>query len=260
MADYIPHEEELGHGFRLEIVHDDDSGNNPREWDNLGTMVGWSPSRTMGDEQPGRSPALWLYGLATELDIAEWAIAWLYREPHETTDDLANLSDWELEGRIEDAPGRLLANIEERCLILGLNLGYNGDLSICAASYAATCSETGFVYATYADIAKEYGKVTPETIERARKLLQGEVKEYSDWATGNVYGYRLFGPPTLDDEGDEIEEGEELDACWGFVGDYDDHCLPEAKHAARWQINAWLKDKPTIPLPRELSLTIPRQA
>jgi hypothetical protein len=259
MADYIAHEETLEHGFVLEIVQDDDSGNNPREWDNVGTMVSWSRNYKMGDEQPSRSVALWLYGLATELDIPEWLIAWLYREPNETVDDLAALTDWDLEGRIEDAPGKLLANISERCLILGLGVGryQHGDLGWCDAAYAASLtSETGFIYVTHADIAKEYGEVTPENIERARKLLQGEVEEYSDWATGNVYGYRLKTPPTLDEDGDEIEEGDEVDACWGFIGDYEQNCLPEAKAAAGWHIRDWVKDKPGIPLPRALALTL----
>lgn len=260
MADYIAHEETLDHGFVLEIVQDDDSSNNPRDWDNFGTMVGWSKDRSIGDEQPGRSPALWLYSLALELGMDEWTIAWLYREPGETTDDLAQLSDWELEGRIEDRPTKLLANIEERCLILGLNVGYHGDLDICTAAYAASCSETGLIYTTHSDIAKEYGDVTAENIERARKLLQGEVEEYSDWATGNVYGYRVKTPPILNEDGEKVEEGEEVDACWGFIGDYEDHCLPEAIGAARWHINAWVKDKPDIPLPRELALTAPRQS
>jgi hypothetical protein len=53
---------------------------------------------------------------------------------------------------------------------------------------------------------KEYGAVTPETIERARNLLQSEVEEYDYYLTGQCYGFKLF-------EGDA-----EVESCWGFLG------------------------------------------
>ena len=56
-------------------------------------------------------------------------------------------------------------------------------------------------------IEKEYGKVTPETLEKARQVLEGEVKSYDYFLTGQCYGFQLF------------REDVEVDSCWGFLGE-----------------------------------------
>ena len=33
------------------------------------------------------------------------------------------------------------------------------------------------------------------------------------------------------------ENGDELESCWGFLGDYDENCLVEAKSQADWWAN-----------------------
>ena len=57
-------------------------------------------------------------------------------------------------------------------------------------------------------------------MERAEKCLRSEVETYDDYLTGQVYGYII-----------EDENGEQLDSCWGFLGDYK-NCLEEAKSSA----------------------------
>jgi hypothetical protein len=57
--------------------------------------------------------------------------------------------------------------------------------------------------------------------ERAYNCIAGEVKEHSDWATGNVWGYEIGDPET--DVGP-------IDSCWGFIGDHD-YALEEARDA-----------------------------
>lgn len=47
-------------------------------------------------------------------------------------------------------------------------------------------------------------------VKTAEGVLEGEVKEYDLYLQGECYGYRLF------------KDGEEEDACWGFLGDIDD--------------------------------------
>ena len=70
--------------------------------------------------------------------------------------------------------------------------------------------QTGWIYADYDMIKKEYGEVTPETLASARRVLQGEVEEYDYYLTGQCYGFKLY-------EGDA-----EIDSCWGFLGDIHD--------------------------------------
>jgi hypothetical protein len=48
--------------YRLRIVHDEDP-QDPREWDNLGTMVCWHRRYDLGDEQPSEYPGEYQDGL-----------------------------------------------------------------------------------------------------------------------------------------------------------------------------------------------------
>jgi hypothetical protein len=76
----------------------------------------------------------------------------------------------------------------------------------------------GAIFVTRETVLKEYGwkKITPERKAKLVQYLKNEVGCYSDYLSGNVYGYEITD-----------ENGEELDSCWGFYG-YDD-CLTEAK-------------------------------
>ena len=58
-----------------------------------------------------------------------------------------------------------------------------------------------------------------ETDEELFKRAQGIASEYSDWANGECFGYIL-----------KDEDGDEVDACWGFIGR--DAVEAEAKAAA----------------------------
>lgn len=52
---------------------------------------------------------------------------------------------------------------------------------------------------------------------------KGSIQLFEDWAFGNVYGYEVLDA-----------NGENIDSCWGFFGDYDTpySALSEAKSAA----------------------------
>lgn len=64
--------------------------------------------------------------------------------------------------------------------------------------------QVGYIYVTRETIIKEWGK---NGKAKAEKSLQGEVKEYDQYLTGDVYGYVV-----------ETPNGEHLDSCWGFYG------------------------------------------
>lgn len=72
--------------------------------------------------------------------------------------------------------------------------------------------QVGWIYLTAKDAAKER-IVDPE------KCLRGEVEDYDNYLTGNVYGFSV-----------EDSEGEILDCQWGFIGL--ELCRDEAKHMA----------------------------
>jgi len=52
----------MGNEFRIKIQHDSDS-EGPREWDNLGTFVGWHRNYRIGDAQPSEDPEEYLKAL-----------------------------------------------------------------------------------------------------------------------------------------------------------------------------------------------------
>ena len=57
--------------------------------------------------------------------------------------------------------------------------------------------------------------------KQLKEAIVGEVEEYDSFLTGEVYGYRVKSP-----------SGEELDSCWGFIGDME-YVESEALQAAK---------------------------
>ena len=77
--------------------------------------------------------------------------------------------------------------------------------------------QLGFIFFTPQKIKDCYGDETP-TPEQLEANFESAIETLNDYASGNVYGFVI-----------ENEEGEHLDSCWGFYGDYDDYCLKEAR-------------------------------
>lgn len=66
----------------------------------------------------------------------------------------------------------------------------------------------------------------------ARKAAEGHVAYWNDYLAGNVYGYVVEGP-----------NGDVLDSCWGFYGDYEDGALSEGRSTAEYHYKEMLKKK-----------------
>ena len=54
----------------------------------------------------------------------------------------------------------------------------------------------------------QVGWIWSKDPEAAEEILEAEVKEFSDWISGRVYGYVVKDP-----------DGEEVNSCWGFIGE-----------------------------------------
>lgn len=61
-------------------------------------------------------------------------------------------------------------------------------------------------------LRNEYGvqRITETVRKKAIKVAEAELDTYTDWCNGEVFGYILRNA-----------EGEEVDSCWGFIGDND---------------------------------------
>lgn len=92
--------------------------------------------------------------------------------------------------------------------------------------------QCGFIYCTPEQAVKEWGRkrLTKGVRAQALEYLKGEIEEFDLYLRGECYGY-VIERLTLDDDGD-VTETEELDACWGFLGETS-YCLEEARDAAR---------------------------
>ena len=101
--------------------------------------------------------------------------------------------------------------------------------------------------------AFRYKKMTKKAKERLEALLEGEVEDYDNFLTGEVYGFRI-----------EDEHGEVIDSCYGFNGDIKyalEEGISEAKAMIRHDIKehvkkvkTWIKNH--VPLEKRTPLTI----
>lgn len=94
--------------------------------------------------------------------------------------------------------------------------------------------KVGLVYVTKEEIRKEYSckLVTKKIREKAIALLKSEVEIYDQYLTGNVWGYRIFGP-----------QGEERDSCWGFFGNYNEYMVPDCKQLIDYYVEEDEKER-----------------
>ncbi len=210
------HEEEYK-GLNIYIVPDDDpQTSDPMEFDMLGKQVYWHRRHNLGHcykETNKYSPEEWL---ESKLEDGLY-ITWV--EMDEPKPEFIQF---------------LLEKFEENNLVIPVHSYEHGGITISASGKRAgwdmfDSGQLGFVYVSHEDIKREYNvkRLTKKVLEQAEKTLRGEVKTYDDYLTGQVYGYII-----------EDESEEQLDSCWGFLGDYK-YCLEEAKSAADY----WAEQK-----------------
>ena len=98
----------------------------------------------------------------------------------------------------------------------------------CETAFVVSCYEHGAVHyslqgegsscpwdsTSFAGIYWLPSDVTPE---RRKSYARGMMESFTDWCNGNCFGYVL-----------EDESGEEIDSCWGFIGD--DHIIDVLKN------------------------------
>lgn len=80
----------------------------------------------------------------------------------------------------------------------------------------------GFIYCTRADIQKEFGDASDASYDKAREVLEVEVKEYDRYLRGEIFTIQIVRVNPMSDEPDL------LDAFGGFIGrEYAEACASE---------------------------------
>ena len=189
-------------GYNINI-YPDDNPDNPRNWDTLGIMVCFHSRYDLGDKA-------------------------------NLTSDMFN--GWEeLEA--------YLIKEKQAVVIAPLYLYDHSGISIRIGSFYACglpqgharfdSGQIGFIYVDKETLKKEYSvkRITKKTKDKAREVLENEVKTYNDYVSGNVYGYQV-----------EDKEENDIDSCWGFIGDTDD-MIKEAKGNIDFDIETKRKEK-----------------
>ena len=240
----------------LMILYDGDTTSPRENNENFGSMVCWHRRYNLGDEHEHRDPNDFLQELVSETYGSEKIVDYIKSGAMEnvkldydrsskgwilsTFDNEHNkwYSEGFYEGSLKEntdilaigivetlANYQLMEMAKKQTVILPLMLYDHSGLSMSTTSFIGRevhaqwdSGQVGYTYATYKDIEKEYGSVTPETIEKANNLLVGEVKDYDCYLRGESYGFKYF------------ENGEETNACWGFLGDIDNVKKSIAEH------------------------------
>lgn len=248
------------------IVDYDTEPMNPRtDWDNFGKMVCWHRRYNLGDKHDygdaedfvtemlmswyeahptkpiyllksrGAENAYLEYNRSTR----EWNLyeknGWSQSGEYYFTDSYPanagkDIPDWFIEKCIQALTHQeqlALLRAIPGLILLPLYLYDHGGITMSTGSFGCCwdSGQVGWIYATADMIRKEYGDAGKENYERARALLESEVQTYDLYLTGQCYGYRC------------LEGEEEVDSCWGFLGDFDDCVkelpgnIPEAFHS-----------------------------
>ena len=105
----------------------------------------------------------------------------------------------------------LLCLAEKTYCILPLYLYDHSGITMNTGGFSCPwdSGQVGWIYATKEAVQNEYGckELTPDIREKAERLLQGEVEYYDHYIRGDCYGFQLY------------KDDEEIDSCWGFIGD-----------------------------------------
>ena len=127
---------------------------NPREWDNLGTMICFNKRYNLGDKHS-----------YDQNDYDSWD---------------------EMKGEIEKS--------EDTFLILPLYIYDHSGITISTKPFSCRwdSGQIGFVFVSKKKVLEEYNNLDDETLEKVTNVLEGEVKEYDKYLCGEVYGFVVY--------------------------------------------------------------------
>lgn len=230
--------------YLLQVMHDDEPLNPRDDYDNFGKMVCWHNRYNLGDKHDYEDTNELLMRLVldsisanTVIDYVKSGKSGTAKLEYDTSEQGWEVSGYDnhfkcwwsdsfYEGTIEEHEQDIFESLvdvmsnqdlytlaSERNVILPLNLYDHGGISMSVGSFMGRAhhaewdsGQVGWIVATPEVIQKEYGDLSPESYEKAKTLLEGEVQTYDLYLQGQCYGFHLY------------ENGEETDSCWGFLG------------------------------------------
>lgn len=228
------HTTETYKGWTIEIHQDDDGGESPREWDNLGFMACWHRRSWLGDnpkEVQRYSPEEYIRSLV--YDFAEDSKQ--YKEWKNFKDGFTEgiRKDMDVNAWLEDNTTMedLWELFSTKYVYLPIYAYEHGGITIRSGSFSDPwdSGQLGFIYVSKEKALKEFSqkKWSKKLEEKVIRILDGEIETYDQYLTGDVHGYMIYRP-----EDEDCEES--VDSCWGFYGSK--YAMKEAKSLVDWHI------------------------
>lgn len=224
------------------LIQWDEYPESPREWDNLGTMVCFHRDYKLGDPYNYKCPQDFFADLIKEimseaelrqkianvscLEIASDDGELVLLEHCQTIhgEEIYSIASgksmeelmYELRYQLDKLEVSTLRSLidPDKLAILPLYLLDHSGLQMRTSSFCDPwdSGQVGWIYLTKATFLHESGYAKSDWPQRAYEILEGEVKTYDQYLTGEVCGFQEF---ELDEDGDWTETE---NSCWGFYG------------------------------------------
>ena len=165
---------------RILVINADDYPENPRSWDNLGTMACFHNRYNLGDNNIPFS--------SDEFD------SWKEMEDY-------------------------IINKLDAAVVLPMYMYDHSGITINTTGFSCPwdSGQIGFIYVTKEKLRKDYNvkRITKDLLDKATRCLLSEVATYDQYVTGDVYRFEILKQEVCDKEctHEEVE-----DSCSGFYG------------------------------------------
>ncbi len=172
--------------YKITVEHDD-TPVDPRDWDNIGTIVCWHRNYAIGDKHD-------------------------FENPHNMFHELSGLYPMMLtDGLTSEQLARCEAKARDTHIILPVYLYDHSGITINTTGFSDgwDSGQVGFVYVSHDRLRDDHNwkKITSKRAKQAAEWLVAEIETYDNFLIGNVYGFTI--------EKDE----ETIDSAYGFYGD-----------------------------------------
>lgn len=238
--------------FEIKIVRDSECESPLDDYAESGKLVCWHRRYKLGHEQPKCCAEDYQIAMIEKFEPGFEEM--LERFDHQWPSTRCDAEG--LKALAEEKEAKIQARLDKYFVILPLYLYDHGDLSMSTGSFACRwdSGQVGFIYRSKAEIRNTYGwkKLTAKRLEKITTWLTGEVETYDAYLRGDCYGYQVE------------KDGEEVSACWGFLGPDGEAwameaalsemvtLLEEQKISIFSLIKLWIKHK--VPLWKRLEL------
>ena len=172
-------------GYNINIQHDE-LAENPREWDNLGTIAYKHRDYTLGDEVIKDTIQEHFNNKYDILEPSEYYL---------TDTEIQKIDKW----------------IKKNIIMLPVYLYDHSGITINTTGFSCQwdSGQVGIIYVSKEHVKNEYGWKTLTKFRQFKieNQLRNEIKTFGDYLTGNCYYYTI-----------EDDNGNTLDSCGGFYG------------------------------------------